>query len=76
MAKSYQPTKEAYTEPTGVIRNTSYHVNIVSIANFMKKVPSVYTHYSMTTIYLFLSAQVAEGTIFRKSPVSRRYKYV
>ena len=37
MGKSYQPTKEAYREPTGVIRNTSYHVNIVSIANFMKK---------------------------------------
>ena len=34
------------------------------------KVPSVYTH-SMTTIYLSLSAQVAEGTICRKSPVPR-----
>ena len=31
----------------------------------MKKVTSVYTHL-MTTIYLSLSAQVAEGAIFRK----------
>ena len=42
-------------------------------ADFMKKVPSVYTH-SMTTIYIYYiypSAQVAEGTIFRKSPVAK-----
>ena len=37
-------------------------------ADFMKKVPSVYTH-AMETIYLSLSAQVAEGTVFRKLPV-------
>ena len=34
-----------------------------STTDFMKKVPSVYTH-SMKTIYLFLSAQVAEKTIY------------
>ena len=34
----------------------------------MKKVPSVYKH-SMTSIYLSPSAQLAEGTIFKKSPV-------
>ena len=33
----------------------------------MKKFPGVYTH-SMETIYLPLSAQVAVGTFFRKSP--------
>ena len=37
----------------------------------MKKVPSVYTH-SMKTIYLSLSAQVAEGTIFGKPPLSEK----
>ena len=43
-------------------------------ADFMKKVPVVCTP-SMKTIYLSLSAQVAEGTIFRKSPVCRYSKY-
>ena len=38
----------------------------------MKKVPSVYTH-SMKTIHLLLSAQVAEGTSFMKSPVTQDY---
>ena len=38
-------------------------------ADFMKNFPSVYTH-SIETIYLFLSAQEAEGTVFRKSPES------
>ena len=37
-------------------------------ADFMKKVPSVYTHL-METIYLSMSTQVAEGTAFRKLPV-------
>ena len=37
-------------------------------ADFMKKVPSVYTP-SMKTIYLSLSAQVAEETIFKRPPV-------
>ena len=37
-------------------------------ADFMKKVPSVYTH-SMGTIHLSLSALVAEGTVFRKCQV-------
>ena len=41
----------------------------------MKKVPSVYTH-SMKTIHLLLSAQVAEGTFFRKSPVNQDYSYI
>ena len=31
----------------------------------MKKIPSVYIH-SMKTIYLSLSAKLAEGTIFKK----------
>ena len=44
-------------------RHTDAHT-----ADFMKKVPTVYTH-SMKTIYLSLSAQVAEGTFFMKSPV-------
>ena len=43
---------------------------VYDAADFMKIVPSVYTH-SMKTIYLSLSAHVAEGTIFRKSPVTR-----
>ena len=36
-------------------------------ADFMKKVPGVDTH-SMETIYLSLSVQVSERTVFRKSP--------
>ena len=40
----------------------------VHTADFMKKVLSMYTH-SMTIIDPSLSAQVAEETIFRKSPV-------
>ena len=36
----------------------------VSTADFMKKVPG-----SMETIYSSLSAQVAEGMFFKKSPV-------
>ena len=42
-------------------------------ADFMKKVPSVYTP-SVKTIYISLSAQVAEGIIFRKPPVCFLYK--
>ena len=41
-------------------------------ADIMNKVPSVYTH-SMESIYLSLSAQVAEGTVFRKLLVSKSY---
>jgi len=53
------------------VKNTSK-----TTADFMKKVPSVYTN-SMKTIYLSLSAQVAEWTIFRKSPVLKdTQKYV
>ena len=40
----------------------------VHTADFIKKVLSVYTH-SMTTIYLFLRAQVAKSTFFMKSPL-------
>ena len=43
-------------------------IKVGCTADLMKKVPSVYTH-SMKTIYLSLSAKVAEGTIFRKFPV-------
>ena len=38
-------------------------------ADLMKKVHGMYIH-SMETIYLSRSAQVAEGTVFRKSPFS------
>jgi len=37
-------------------------------ADFIKKVLSVYT-YSLTTIYLSLSTQVAKSTFFMKSPI-------
>ena len=40
----------------------------LSTADFIKKVLGVYTH-SKATIYLSLSAQVAESTFFMKSPV-------
>ena len=42
--------------------------NFSATADFMKKVPGVYTH-SVETIHLSLNAQVAVGTFFRKSPV-------
>ena len=42
-------------------------------ADFMKKVPGVYTH-SMETIYLSPRDQVAGGTYFRKSPVLKNLK--
>ena len=47
-------------------------INDSVTADFMKRIPSVYTH-SMKTIYLSLSADqvVAEGTIFKKFSVSK-----
>ena len=36
-------------------------------ADFLKKVPGVFTH-SMETIYLSMSAHVAEGTFFQEIP--------
>ena len=41
-------------------------------ADFIKKVPGLYTH-SMETIYLSLSTQVALGTFFRKFPVAKAW---
>ena len=41
---------------------------ILTTADFIKRVLSVYTH-SMTTIYLSQSAQVAKSTFFMKSPL-------
>ena len=41
---------------------------VTTVSDFIKKVLSVYTH-STTTIYLSLSAQVANSTFFMKSPV-------
>ena len=55
-----------------------YSYNLVEkifyTADFIKNVFSVYTH-SMSTIYLFLSAQVAKSTFFMKSPVPT-YTYI
>ena len=41
------------------------NVQLYNIAGFMKTVPSMYT-LLVNNIYLFLSKQVAEGTVFRK----------